>query len=329
MENKTERQSPFSLRGVREGDENRLPTYSYSKLEVFLNCKYRYKLKYLDGNYDKSEAISLLLGSLCHKVMELKAQMIMKETAIDYEFLHDVIQEGIQEEKGNGQTEIIYGIAEIKKKYFEDWGIPDNKSGMSYQEKMLLFEKQALYADLIEKDWTIIGTEIPFAFVYDEHAIIRGFIDRIDVNTAGELRVTDYKTSKASYEQKKLSTPLQMAIYGMACYTLYGTFPIEYNYHFILINKKQSACTKGYLKRAGLKLNKTFESINTCAKMGLYQPSPSPLCYYCPFSEFGQEAALKKICDYHSLWTPTNHIFAVKNRYNALTVERKNRKLIF
>lgn len=316
----------LSLRVVEETDRKELLTVSYSKLELFLNCHYKYKLKYIDKNFDSSRAIALNLGSICHKVLELKAQMLMEGKTVDYEYLKNVLYEGYEDD-----DEEIWGIDSIRCWYFEDWAVPDNKSGMTYDEKVDVFWKEVVPNEMEDDDWEVVGCEVPFEFVYDDRVIFHGFIDRIDQNKDGDIRVVDYKTSKASYDSTKLATPLQMVIYGMACFLKYGKLPKEYLYRFVLIDEAQIGCTEGYLKRAITKLNKTFDAIEKCEETSVYEPTPSPLCYYCTFCKNNPsaEAKFKNLCEYHSLWTPYNKTFNVNKRYNALAPEKEQRKLIF
>lgn len=323
--------SELVLRDVEETDRGNLLSVSYSKLEVFLNCNYRYKLRYEDHKFDSSKAIALNLGSICHKVLELKAQMLMEGKEVDYELLNKVLHEGIVEEGHGGKLEELWGIDRIKAWYFEDWGVPDNKSGLTYDEKIELFWRDVIPNEMEDDHWKVIGCEVPFEFVYQDRIIFHGFIDRIDQNENGDIRVVDYKTSKAAYDDKKLATPLQMVIYGLACYLKYGKLPVEYLYRFVLIDDYSLGCTDGYLKRAITKLNKTFDAIDKCKENGLYSPSPSPLCYYCPYcaNNPNAEPELKRLCDYYSLWTPHNKTFATNKQFNALTDGKKERKLIF
>lgn len=323
--------SELALRDVEEADRGKLLTVSYSKLEVFLNCKYRYKLRYEEHKFDNSKAIALNVGSVCHKVLELKAQMLMANQPVDYELLHTVLFQGFKEETPSGKKTKIRGIDDIKLWYFEDWLVPDNKSGMTYEEKINKFWLEVVKTEMEDAEWKVIGCEVPFEFVYRDKIIFHGFIDRIDQNKDGEIRVIDYKTSKAPYDEKKLATPLQMVIYGLACYLSYGRLPVEYLYRFVLINESQHGCTDGYLKRAITKLDKTFDAIDLCKSTNVYQPSPSPLCYYCPYcaNNPNAESSLKNLCEYYSLWTPTDKTFAVNKQYNALTANKVERKLIF
>ena len=75
--------------------ENKLPKFSYSKLSTYLSCPMKFKLKYVDGNYDSSEAIHLDLGNIAHKVLEIKHRNIIDGLGNDYTYLKSVFNDGI------------------------------------------------------------------------------------------------------------------------------------------------------------------------------------------------------------------------------------------
>lgn len=319
------------LRDVTEEDKKKLRKISYSKMDLFGTCSYQFDLKYNKKNYPEQIAIHLDLGTLCHKVLEIKGDMKARGVEVDYKYLLSVLERGIIEETDKGK-EVVIGLADIKKKHgFEKWFEADNKSGMNYEEKVKLFTEQIIHNEIEDEDWTCFGTELSFEFVYKygenedgspKEIIIHGFIDRVDVDNAEEptkYRVVDYKTSKQSFDVKKLPTPLQQCIYGIALYQLTGVLPEEYEYSFILINERQKACTKGYLKRVVKKLDKILNDIDSAEKDNIYKPSPTPLCYWCSFCKNNPDAARthNTLCPYYSLWTPTNKSFSVNQDFNS------------
>jgi hypothetical protein len=159
-----------------------------------------------------------------------------------------------------------------------------------------------------------------FEFIYEDRCIFKGFIDRIDINSNGELRVVDYKTSNAPYDEKKLTTPLQMVIYTIACQSLYNKTPIEHRYDFIFLGTSQNACSKGYLKRGMKKINKLLDEVGECLEKDEYPPKPTPLCHWCSFSKTCPDSEQKfHLCEYYSLWTPYEKTFDVNKKYGEPT----------
>jgi hypothetical protein len=316
------------VRSVTEADSN-LQVFSYSKMEVFKNCPMQYKFKYIEKKYTNDTSIALELGSLCHAILERKGKMIANGETVDYERLNDWLHNGIHELDAKTREELL-GVDALKKKYFEIWFVPDNASGMSYKEKMDVFDK-VLHEEMEDTEWIPTYFEMPFEFVWDNKVILKWFIDRIDVN--GNLfRTVDYKTSKKIYEQNKLSTSLQFGIYALAILNQFGVLPEESEYRFILLDEAQYALTKGWEKRLIKALDKTFTEIETSEKDGKFVPKPTPLCYFCNFCRNNPDANdFQYDCEYFSLWQPNKKSFEVNKKWNALeTVSTTTkRKLVF
>lgn len=306
------------VRGVTEADRGVLPRLSYSGLEVFKNCPYQFNLKYGEKKYTKETTLALELGSLCHLILELKCNYIKAGKHVDYDYLHFILKYG-SIDTNEKTKEHILGVDELKRKYFEEWYEPDNASGMTYEEKMEVFKKVLKEEMNHASIWHPIYAELPFEFVYKDRIIFNGFIDRVDINIFGGFRVTDYKTSKKQFESAKVVTSLQFGIYAMAIYQEFGQIPVSFLYRFILLDEDQMAMTSGWEKRLEKTLDNLLDKIDKCKKSGIWLPKPSPLCHWCNYSVTNPKAhEFKNDCEYYSLWTPENKVWAVNKRYNAL-----------
>lgn len=309
---------------MTETDRKSLPTVSYSKLDNFKKCALSHKIKYVDGYYSQSPSLATEMGNIAHKVMELKGLCKINHMPVDYNFLIGTMYEGYYGEDEK-TIERLLGAKDLKKKYFETYSIPDNKSGMAYDEKIDLFLTKVLPSRIEDEDWEVMETEKSFEFVFDNRVIIRGFIDRVDRKVGEEdltLRIIDYKTSKAVFPDTDIKTPLQHVTYDLACVFLYGVLPVDHIYDFIFINKQQTGadgvCSKGYLKRGLKKLTELLDKMQQLEESGEFPPSPSQLCYWCPYHSDSPNAdpEFKGLCKYHSLWTPEDKNFRVLNEYH-------------
>ena len=328
------------IRPVEDGDRGHLLSVSYSKLDLFEQCHLRYKFKYVDGMYSFNPSIATEFGSIAHKVLELKGRDKIEGKDTDYDYLKQVLEDGIEEKTDKGSERLI-GTQEISKKYLEQWYQPDNKSGMNYPEKVNLFIDKVLPTRMEDKQWKVLGCEVPFEFVWNysddgkdktKEVIVHGFIDRVDYkqknldNTYHDLCVIDYKTSKEVFPESKVKTPMQHFVYSLACYSLYVELPKRHVYDFICLDKTQDSetgeiCTRGWHKRAIKKLNKLLNEIDELEKSGVYTPSPSPLCYWCfaPSMDYTPNADPKfaGTCEYYSLWTPENRVFTKNKEWDS------------
>ena len=325
------------VRPVTEEDKKKLPTYSHSKLEVYENCPYRYSLQYEQGKRSNETTLALELGTVCHRVYEICSQM-WKEGKINYEDLEFLLEYGDTDEK-------ISGIKDLSKKYFEEWYEPDSE-GHTYSWKMGQFDKGLHeYVDSFSyNNWFPFKEEYDFEFVFNNRAIIHGFIDAILINTEGDMKCLDYKTSKKPFPDNKIPTSQQFSIYCMGMLNDFGKLPIQCDYKFILLNQEQNALTSGFGKRIVKKLNTVLDNIDKNGESGVYIPSPTPLCAWCNYSPTNSKAIqYKGECEYYSLWTPTEKRWDVNKRFNVLDLtnnkqvnnieddskDKKQRKLIF
>ena len=323
------------VRPVTEEDRQKLPTYSHSKLEIYENCPYRYSLQYEQGKRSDETTLALELGTVCHRVYEIASQM-WKEGIINYNDLKFLLEYGDTDEK-------ISGIRDLSKKYFEEWYEPDSE-GHTYSWKMGQFDKglHEYIDDFSYNGWIPFKEEYDFEFVFNERAIIHGFIDAILINTEGDMKCLDYKTSKKIFPDSKIPTSQQFSIYCMGMLNDFGKLPIQCDYKFILLNQEQNALTTGFAKRIVKKLNTVLDNIDKDGKSGVYIPSPSPLCWFCPYNKNNpKNKEFKNECEYYSLWKPTEKNWGVNKRFNALDLTKdkhvnkignsynENRKLIF
>ena len=322
------------IRPVTDEDRVTIPTYSHSKLEVYENCPYRYSLQYEQGKRSNETTLALELGIICHRVYEICSQM-WKEGKVNYEDLKFLLEYGDTDEK-------ISGIKDLSKKYFEEWFEPDSE-GHTYSWKMSQFDKGLHdYIDSFSYNgWIPFKEEYDFEFVFNNRAIIHGFIDSILINSEGNFKCIDYKTSKKIFPDNKIPTSQQFGIYCMGMLNDFGNIPLQCDYRFILLNQEQNALTNGFGKRIVKKLNNMMDKIDKCGKDGIWTPSPSPLCYWCGYSSTNPKAIQYKTeCDYYSLWTPTDKKWDVNKRFNVLDLTKdkdvnkidsssEKRKLIF
>lgn len=285
-------------------DVNKLPIkdiLSYSRIDCFKSCEYKYKLKYILKNYTNDSSLALQIGSILHLGLEFKYQ-----NKFSNDDIMKIVYDGYIEDNGN----MVIGINKLKEEYPFDW-VEEDKFGRVYDDKMKLY-KQRLYAT-IEDEWECIECEKEFHILVDNKVVIKGFIDRIDRHKiTGDIRVVDYKSSKKEYDKKDLATPLQMYIYALACKEMYGIYPSSFVYDMILIGVEQEAMTKGWEKRGNKALIGKIDSLIYHLDMdnSKLQPKATPLCYWCSYCKNNPNATDgKDLCKYYSLWTPSEKSF--------------------
>lgn len=264
--------------------------------------------------YSFKQTIATEVGSILHKGLEIKANYIIKGEEVDYESIISTVELGCLDDSPTGIT-LLNGTNNIRDIYLNDWYDCDNKSGMDYDEKLHIYLSKVLPTRI--NGCNVIGAEVPFEFVYNDRVIIHGFIDRVDKLPNG-YKVIDYKSSKATFPDTKIKTPMQFVIYDLACEFLYEEHPVAHEYDFIVLDKKQTEgtglCTSGYFKRGIKKLDKILDQMEKAEE---YVPKPTPLCYWCDYccNTPNSDERFNDLCKYYSLWTPEHKTFKTNMNY--------------
>ena len=112
--------------------------FSYTKLDTYSKCPFQFKKKYEEKKRSSKSSLAMDIGSILHKGKEIIANSLIADETPDYEYVRKVVLEGYDEETDQ-KDKHIKGINELAKQYFEDWIARDDKSGMTYDEKLNLY----------------------------------------------------------------------------------------------------------------------------------------------------------------------------------------------
>lgn len=124
--------------------------------------------------------------------------------------------------------------------------------------------------------------ELRIETTLDDGLVLRGYVDRLDRNAAGETRVVDYKTGKApgeGFEQKAL---FQMRFYALVLWRATGTLPrllqlLYLGSEHVLRYEPDEAD----LLATERKVKALWAAIRRAHETGDWRPSPSRLCDWC------------------------------------------------
>ena len=177
---------------------------SVSSIDTFKKCAKKYHYRYIEKvAVDKTKWNFTEFGSCAHRILELfheRADLntkqsdyssIMKKCFVDAvkEFDYSVLNEKVWSPNGD-----IKGILYLKDLMQE-------------------------YLDILKRDGmpNVIKNELAYSLDLGDGAIIRGYIDRIDLIGDGVYKVIDYKTSKSP----KYLNDFQLLVYSNAVKQLY------------------------------------------------------------------------------------------------------------
>jgi putative RecB family exonuclease len=118
--------------------------------------------------------------------------------------------------------------------------------------------------------------------VIDERLLIRGYVDRLDVSPAGDLRVVDYKTGGAPREAFEARALFQLKFYALVLWRTRGVVPRVLR---LLYLRDQEICDyapdEEELARFERTLLALWRAIDAATVARDFRPKPSRLCDWC------------------------------------------------
>ena len=124
----------------------------------------------------------------------------------------------------------------------------------------------------------------------DEELLIRGYIDRLDVSPAGDLRVVDYKTGGAPREAFEGRALFQLKFYALVLWRTRGIVPKVLR---LLYLKDAEICDYSpdaeELERFERTLVALSQAVERAKRDHDFRPKPSRLCGWCSHQQFCPE----------------------------------------
>jgi putative RecB family exonuclease len=111
---------------------------------------------------------------------------------------------------------------------------------------------------------------------------LRGYVDRLDVNADGDVRVVDYKTGATPRETFEAKALFQMKFYALVLWRTRGVVPRQLRLMYLADTDTLSyAPDATELTRFERTLKAIWEAIERATQTGDFRPSPSALCEWC------------------------------------------------
>jgi putative RecB family exonuclease len=111
---------------------------------------------------------------------------------------------------------------------------------------------------------------------------LRGYVDRIDLSPAGDMRVVDYKTGATPREAFEAKALFQMKFYALVLWRTRGVVPRQLRLMYLADSDTLSyAPDADELDRFERTLMAIWAAIQRAMQTGDFRPSPSRLCDWC------------------------------------------------
>ena len=253
--------------------------FSHSRISCFENCKYQYKLRYIDRvKVDVATTIECFMGSLVHATLEK-----------------------LYKDKGNGcdltKKELLeYYDKEWDKQYTDNIQITKTEytaNNYKKQGRTFIEEYYDTYAPF--EELKILGLETSdFLKLGSNSYSIR--IDKLACK-GNTYYICDYKTNSKMLEQEKADKDRQLAMYSLWIKQKYpDAKKIILLWHMLKFNKEVTS-TRTSEELRNLR-KETIGKINEIIACKQYPPNITALCDYCVYKHlcpsFKHEAELEQ-----------------------------------
>ncbi len=116
----------------------------------------------------------------------------------------------------------------------------------------------------------------------EDRLVIRGYVDRLDISPAGEMRVVDYKTGGAPREAFEARALFQLKFYALVLWRIHGVVPRVLR---LLYLRDAEVCDftpdPDELQRFERTLLALWQAIERATEARDFRPKPSRLCGWC------------------------------------------------
>lgn len=241
---------------------------SPSKLSSFTSCGLAFRLSAID-RLPEPPTVATVRGTLVHGALERLFMAPAADRTVDAAVGHLAVELDAMAGDPDGE------FAQL---------------GLSAEERdQMLADGEVLVGNyfLLEDPGRIepIGVEVKVQ-VEVGGVMLRGIIDRLDLDADGGLVVTDYKTGrapKAQYEQSRLEG---VQFYALMCERLFGVRPVKVQLlHLaepVTISTVPTGQSVGALER---KIAAVWAAVERACGGGGFQPRPSVLCDWCGYQD--------------------------------------------
>lgn len=250
-------------------------TYSNSRISTFDQCKYKYRLQYIEKIRTGVQSVEAFMGSLVHDTLEM-------------------LYKGLQSGKLNSKDELLkYYLGKWNEQWKDDilvvkeYANPEMYQNMGVEILLNYYDKYHPFDQL-----KIIGVETNERLELNDGNKYYVKIDRLAADDEGNYYVIDYKTGSLK-RQEDLDRDRQLAMYSMWVREKYPEAKdIKLVWNFLAYNEEfSSSRTLDDLKKLKLEVEDKIKEIEVCND---FPTNKSKLCDYCEYKSMCYEWVGKK-----------------------------------
>lgn len=244
-----------------------MTTYSHSRISTFEQCRYKYKLQYIDRiKVDVPTTVEAFMGDLVHRTLEK-------------------LYNDLKFEKKNSKDDCLKYFNELWTKEWTD-DILIVKEALSSENYRLMGEKYiSIYYDHYHPfdQMTILGLETQDRMTLSDGNQYHVRIDKLAC-VGDTYYVCDYKTNSRMKDQSEADSDRQLAMYSIWVKDKFkDAKKVVLLWHMLAFDKEAvSSRTDEQLERLHSEVVSRIKEIENCTE---YPTNVSALCDYCVFKQ--------------------------------------------
>jgi putative RecB family exonuclease len=247
-------------------DQTRLPSLSPSRAADFKACPLRYRFRTIDRLPEPPSAAAVR-GTVVHAVLERLFDLGAVERTLP----------AAQAMLPGAWGELLESEPELAALF--EGAEPGAEAAWLASAEVLL----GSYFEL--EDPTRLepaGPRAPPRHAPRGRLQLRGIVDRLDVNAAGDLRVVDYKTGSSPGEMWEAKALFQLKFYALVLWRTRGVVPAVLQLLYLADRKRLTySPTEAELVSVERQLLALADAVERAHATGDFRASKGPLCQWC------------------------------------------------
>lgn len=271
---------------------------SYSQINEYLTCPYKWYLKYSQGIVFDEKRVALSYGKCVHALLE---EWLKSNRTLTKEQLSDIWNKLAEKEQipweslyeeSVGTAQVIALIVRMTELYYKP------ESECTPFEKMLRMVQVAGVEEEIRVPVKLLNPTTIKGQTFDKVYIV-GSID-FHGYIKGKHILVDHKSGNKLFPEYKLKNDLQFPIYSMHLYQKFKCLPYRCYYHFTRTGEYQIPIVDDErFKKSIQKIKETLDKMYSLKSEEEYVPhhkqNPFKLCYWCDYGKYSHN-----LCPYSS-----------------------------
>lgn len=241
--------------------------YSHSKLGTFQQCKYKYKLKYVDKIKSDLESVETFMGKRVHEALE-KLYKDLQFHKVDSK--EDLLQSFDQLWKEHWHDKVVI----VKKEY-----TPENYMSMG---KKFIADYYEHYKPFNNRTVVALETQDMLELSNGDQYHVR--IDHLACDKEGNYYICDYKTNNSLKVQDDLDEDRQLAMYSLWVKQRYpDARSVKLIWHFLAFDKEMiSERNNEQLEQLKKSTEALINEVKSCKD---FPTNATALCSYCQYQQ--------------------------------------------